>query len=161
MVKWPGQIEAGGVAYGMVSIMDFLPTFARAIGADLPTDKPIDGVDQTDYLTDKQPNSNREHLLTFLGDRIAAVRWHQWRIYTMNTFMTDQNPSFGGYLGYTNELNGLPMAFNIEADVMEKRNVVTENSWVMNPYLQAIGAYKATLKDHPNPPVANVTLFRG
>ena len=23
MVKWPGQIEAGGVAYGMVSIMDF------------------------------------------------------------------------------------------------------------------------------------------
>ena len=161
MVKWPGQIEAGGVAYGMVSIMDFLPTFANVIRADLPTDKPIDGVDQTDYLTDKQPNSNREHLLTFLGDRIAAVRWHQWRIYTMNTFMTDQNPSFGGYLGYTNELNGLPMAFNIEADVMEKRNVVTENSWVMNPYLQAIGAYKATLKDHPNPPVANVTLFRG
>jgi hypothetical protein len=53
------------------------------------------------------------------------------------------------------------MAFNIEADVMEKRNVVTENSWVMTPYLQAIGGYKATLKDHPNPPVANVTLFRG
>ena len=49
------------------------------------------------------------------------------------------------------------MAFNIEADPREMRNVVMENSWVMRPYLQTIGAYQATLKTHPNPPPANIT----
>ena len=63
------------------------------------------------------------------------------------------------YLGYNNETNGLPMIFNIEADPREMRNVVAENSWVMRPYLQAVGAYAATLKKHPNPPPADITHF--
>ena len=154
-----GQFEAGKVAFGMVSIMDFLPTLARAIGADLPTDKPIDGVDQTDYLAGKQSNSSRESLLTFIGDRMVAVRWQQWRIYLFNTFKTDGNPSVGGYLGYMIETNSLPMAFNIEADIREQRNVIAENSWLMNPYLQTIGAYRASLEAHPNPPPVSLTRF--
>ena len=159
MIKWPGQFDAGKVAYGMVSIMDFLPTLARAIGADLPTDTPIDGVDQTDYLAGKQSNSSRESLLTFIGDRMVAVRWQQWRIYLFNTFRTDGNPSVGGYLGYMNETNSLPMAYNIEADIREQRNVIAENSWLMNPYLQTIGAYRASLEAHPNPPPVSLTRF--
>jgi arylsulfatase len=159
MIKWPGQANAGGVAYGMVSIMDFLPTLASAIGADLPTDKPIDGIDQTDYLTGKQSSSNRENLLTFIGGRMAAVRWHQWRLYTFNTFMSEHNPSMGGYLGYMNETNGYPFAFNIEADVQERSNVIHLNSWLLTPFFQAVLPYKASLEKHPNPPVANLTVF--
>jgi hypothetical protein len=29
----------------------------------------------------------------------------------------------------------------------------------MAPYLKLIAEYKATLKDHPNPPVGNLTKF--
>jgi arylsulfatase len=158
MIRWPGTIEPG-TAEGMVSIMDFLPTFAQVLDVDLPTDRPIDGVDQTDYLTGDKATSNREAVLTFLGPRLAAVRWRQWRIYTLNTTLTDQNPSLGGYLGYMNETTGLPMAFNIEADPREMRNVIVENSWVMRPYLQTVGSYMASLQTHPNPPAPNVTVF--
>mgnify|MGYP001814149000 FL=1 len=158
MVGWPGTIEPN-TAHDMVSIMDFLPTFANILGVDLPSDRPIDGVDQTDYLSGEQSNSSRESVITFLGDRLAAVRWRQWRIYAMNTTLTDQNPSLGGYMGYHNELNGLPMIFNIESDPREMRNVAMENSWAMRPYLQNVGAYQATLKKHPNPPPANITVF--
>ncbi len=158
MVRWPGTIEPN-TAHEMVSIMDFLPTFANILGIDLPTDRPIDGVDQTDYLTGEKSNSARESVITFLGDRLAAVRWRQWRMYAMNSTLTDQNPSIGGYLGYHNEVNGLPMIFNIEADPREMRAVTMENSWVMRPYLQTIGEYEATLKKHPNPPPANITVF--
>ena len=98
-------------------------------------------------------------MITFLGDRLAAVRWRQFRCYTMNSTLTDQNPSIGGYLGYHNEVNGLPMIFNIESDPREMRAVTMENSWVMRPYLQTIGEYQASLKKHPNPPPANVTVF--
>jgi hypothetical protein len=51
------------------------------------------------------------------------------------------------------------MAFNIEADIREQRNVIAENSWLMNPYLQTIGAYKKSLEAHPNPPPVSLTRF--
>jgi arylsulfatase len=51
------------------------------------------------------------------------------------------------------------MTFNIEADPREMRSVTMENAWVSGPYMQAIGEYRATLKDHPNPPPPNVVNF--
>ena len=51
------------------------------------------------------------------------------------------------------------MIFNIESDPREMRNIAMENSWAMRPYLQTVGAYQATLKTHPNPPPANITVF--
>ncbi len=39
------------------------------------------------------------------------------------------------------------------------RNVMAENGWLLEPYFEQISAYQATLKDHPNPPPANLTDF--
>ena len=49
----------------MFSTMDFMPTFARIVGAKMPEDRPIDGVDQLEFLLGKHQYSNREHLITF------------------------------------------------------------------------------------------------
>jgi arylsulfatase A-like enzyme len=43
----------------MFSIMDFFPTFAHIIGSKVPTDRQIDGVDQTDVLLGKSETGNR------------------------------------------------------------------------------------------------------
>ena len=53
-----------GVSYAMFSIMDFFPTFARLAGGKVPADRPIDGVDQSDLLLDRNDRGSREHLLT-------------------------------------------------------------------------------------------------
>ena len=68
-VRWPGKVKPGTTSYAMFSIMDFLPTFARIIGGKMPTDRPIDGVDQTDVLFGKSETGNRDSLLTFIGAR--------------------------------------------------------------------------------------------
>ena len=47
LVRWPGKVKPGTTSYAMFSIMDFFPTFASIIGGKVPTDRPIDGVDQT------------------------------------------------------------------------------------------------------------------
>jgi hypothetical protein len=65
----------------MFSIMDFLPTLAAILGARPPTDRPIDGVDQTAVLLGKSEEGARESLLTFAGPDLVAVRWKQWRLY--------------------------------------------------------------------------------
>jgi arylsulfatase len=161
MIKWPGKIKAGTRSNEMISIHDFLPTLANILEQELPKNKYFDGVDQTDFLTGKQENSNRDHLITFLGDRIGAVRWNQFRFYPMLVERTTNNPYSGGYLGTTKEVLTFPQAFNIEMDPKERvdRLVATGGGWLMGPYMKIIGDYKKTLIDFPNPPVPNLTKF--
>ena len=158
MIRWPA-ILPDATAFGMVSIMDLLPTFARILDRDLPDDKPIDGIDQFDYLSGQQPNSNRSSLLTFIGDRLAAVRWNQWRIYTMDYGKSETNPAVGGWMGFVRSPHTHPMVFNIEADPQEQRNRFNEHTWLLRPYAETIDAYEATLRTHPNPPAPNFINF--
>jgi arylsulfatase len=159
MIRWPGKIKPG-VTNEMISIHDILPTLAGFIGAKVPDDRPFDGVDQGNFLLGKQDNSNRDHLLTFVGDRIAAVRWRQFRIYPFEFHSSNSNPALGGYLGSTRETAMFPRIYNIEADPGEISDIVIYgNAWVVGVYSKLIAQYKATLKDHPNPPAPSLTKF--
>ena len=57
----------------MVSIHDLYPTLAGIIGAEMPKDRPIDGLDQTAFFTGKTDKSARESVINFIGDEIVAV----------------------------------------------------------------------------------------
>ena len=131
----------------------------RCSDADLPDDRPIDGVDQSPHLFDGQQQSDRDHLLTFIGG--APRRGPLEPVADLHRQLPPllDNPSLGGYLGHSNPTAGYPMAFNIEADPREQRNSMAENGWVIDPFFEAVGAYRASLKDHPNPPAANLTNF--
>ena len=81
---------APGVAF---SIMDFLPTFAHIVGGKMPTDRPIDGVDQTDVLLGNSAMGHRESLLSFIGGDLVAVRWKRWRVYFTDIHPTGSGPA--------------------------------------------------------------------
>jgi len=159
MVSWPGTIRPS-VTNEMIAIHDIFPTLAKIIGAEIPTDRPMDGVDQSAFLLGQQDTSNRDHLLTFIGDRLVAVRWKQWRVYPVEFLGTRGNPSTAGYVGTIRETAGYPQVYNIEADPKEQVNVAHLNGWVVAPYLQLVSQYLESLKKHPNPPAPNLTTFR-
>lgn len=158
MIKWPGKI-APRVSNEMVSVHDFFPTLAGFIGAQVPTDRPIDGVDQGAFFTGKQDKSNRESLLTFIGEEVAAVRWRQYRIYPKEFVSTAGNPAMYGLTGRRAEGNGFPAIFNIEADPREEVNVLGTSTWVLAPYLKVIGEYQKSLEKYPNPKAVDLTQF--
>ncbi len=158
MIKWPGRI-APRVSNEMMSVHDWFPTLAGFIGATVPADRPIDGVDQGAFLTGKQEKSNRESLISFIGEEVAAVRWRAYRIYPKEFMMTAGNPAMSGLAGHRAEGNGFPAIFNIEADPREEVNVVGTNAWVIGPYLKVIGDYLKTLEKYPNPKAVNMTDF--
>jgi arylsulfatase len=158
MIKWPGKI-ARGKSNGMVAIHDFFPTLASIIGAKVPTDRPIDGVDQSDFFLGKQKNSNREHLITFVEDEIAAVRWHEWRIYPKAFVPSGGNPARSGLAGHRTELTSMPEVYNIAYDPREEDNLVATKAWVFRPYMKVIGEYLKSLEKYPNPPGASLTKF--
>jgi arylsulfatase len=158
MIKWPGKI-APRASNEMVSIHDFFPTLASIIGAQVPTDRPIDGVDQSAFFTGKQAKSNRESLLTFIGEEVVAVRWRQYRVYPKQFVSSAGNPAMPGLAGYRMEGAGYPAIFNIEADPREEVNVVAFSAWVIAPYLRVIGEYQKSLQKYPNPKAVNLTEF--
>jgi arylsulfatase A-like enzyme len=158
MIKWPGRI-APRASNEMVSVHDIFPTLASFAGAKVPTDRPIDGVDQSEFFTGKQPKSNRESLLSFIGEEVAAVRWRQYRLYPKEFISTTGNPPMYGLAGRRAEGNGFPAIFNIEADPREEVNILGTSAWVIGPYLKTIGDYQKTLVKFPNPKAVNMTEF--
>ena len=72
-IRWPGHIKPDTSSYAMFSIMDFMPTLASIVGGKMPTDRPIDGVDQSDVLFGKSTVGHRENLLTFIGPHSSTL----------------------------------------------------------------------------------------
>ena len=55
---------------------------------------------------------------------------------------------------------GYPTIYDIERDPREDWNLVATSAWVLGPYMQVVGKYLATLKDHSNPPAFSMTEFK-
>jgi arylsulfatase len=160
MIRWPGRIEPGATN-GMISIMDLFTTLVRMAGAEVPSDRPIDGVDQSAWLLGEAEASGREHLLTFIGGDLVAVRWRHFRIYLQDVIQAGAGfTRMGGTSAARIPKNGYPAVFNIEADPREEYDVGPEESWVVGKYMPYVAKYYRSLRKHPNPKPANITEFR-
>ena len=161
IIRWPGHVPANATSYAMFSIMDFLPTFASIVGTSVPEDRPIDGIDQTDVLLGKSAMGNRESLLSFIGPDLVAARWKQWRVYFTDIRPTGIGPQRQpGMFSASAPMAGYPKVFNIEMDPHEDLNIGGTFGWCAQEPLLAVEEYMATLKDHPNPPAPDITVFK-
>ncbi|MGZ3392271.1 MAG: arylsulfatase [Isosphaeraceae bacterium] len=159
-IRWPGNVKPGTTSYAMFSIMDFFPTFARIVGAEVPSDRPIDGVDQLDVLLGKSETGSREGLLSFVGGDLLAARWKQWRVYFTDVHPTGAGPQrLTGNGGASAPMNGYPQVFNIEMDPHEDLNVAGLFAWTLEPGLKEVEKYLESVKKYPNPPAPNITQF--
>ena len=160
-VRWPGKVQPGTSSYAMFSIMDFMPTFAKIIGSKMPTDRPIDGVDQTDVLFGKSETGNRDSLLTFIGPDLVAARWKHWRVYFTDVHPTGIGPQRQpGMFSASAPMAGYPKVYNIEMDPHEDLQVGALFGWVGGPALEVVERYLESVKKYPNPPSPNITRFR-
>jgi arylsulfatase A-like enzyme len=139
MIRWPGRIKPGGVTNEIIHITDMYPTLARIAGAAVPTDRPIDGVDQLDFFFGKQEKSNREGFVYYIKQELRAAKWRNWKMH----IVWEPEPNAG-----PNHLE-TPWIFNLIQDPKEETDVGTENSWVRGPLRKMIHAFEQSLKAHP------------
>jgi arylsulfatase A-like enzyme len=159
-IRWPGHVKPDTTSYAMFSIMDFFPTLASIVGGRMPTDRPIDGVDQSDVLFGKSAVGNREDLLSFIGPQLVAARWKQWRVYFTDMHPTGIGPQrLPGLESSSGSMAGYPKVYNIEMDPHEDLNVAGLFGWVGDPALVAVRRYEESVKKYPNPPAPNITVF--
>jgi len=159
-IRWPGHVKPDTTSYAMFSIMDFMPTLASIVGGKMPTDRPIDGVDQSDVLFGKSAVGNREELLSFIGPQLVAARWKQWRIYFTDMHPTGIGPQrLPGIESSSGSMAGYPKVYNIEMDPHGALNVAGLFGWVGDPALGAVRQYEESVRKYPNPPAPNITVF--
>jgi arylsulfatase len=160
-IRWPGHVKANTTSYAMFSIMDFMPTFAAILGTKLPTERPIDGVDQSAVLLGTSEAGARESLLSFAGPDLVAVRWKQWRLYFKDMRLSGTDHQMLGDLFESSSSLYYPLVYNIEMDPHEDLNVGGIHIWPMKLASKPVKEYLASVKEFPNPPAVNFTQFSG
>lgn len=75
MAMWPGTIAPGQLVGDIIHVTDLYTTFARIAGADqyIPTDRVIDGVDQTAIFMNGDTHGRRDYVYVYQGHTLAAI----------------------------------------------------------------------------------------
>jgi arylsulfatase A len=81
IARWPEKIRAGQTNDELMTTMDLLPTFAKLAGAEIPTDRVIDGKDIWPVLAG-DAKTPHEAFYYHRRDDLAAVRSGDWKLHT-------------------------------------------------------------------------------
>jgi arylsulfatase A-like enzyme len=113
IVRWPGKVPSGRVSDAIFATIDFLPTFAALTGFEVPSDRPIDGIDQSDLLLGKR-QIGREHF--YFSD--AGVRQGKWKYLKAEAF-------FHGY-AIEDDREKVEELYDLDSDIGEQKNVAAQ-----------------------------------
>jgi arylsulfatase len=168
LVRWPGKIEAGSVANGIVQHHDWLPTFLamagdpdvceklkrgyKAIGKEFKNH--IDGFNLLPYLTGEAKESPRKLFFYFSDDGdVLGVRFDNWKVVFM------EQRCHGTLQVWAEPFTRLrlPKLFNLRTDPYERADVTSNTyyDWMLhNGYLMMaattmVAKFVETFKDFP------------
>ncbi len=123
----------------ILHITDMFTTLAIAGGAEVPSDRPIDGVDQMDFLLGEKDKSNREGFPVYVANRLYGVKWRDWKMHFLWQLNMYDPP----------QVLEEPRVFNLLADLKEQRDVAAKAAWVARPMGKIISDWQHSLKLHP------------
>lgn len=148
MVRWPGRIPAGRESNEIIHGVDMFATLARFGGAKVPTDRPFDSLDQSDFFLGTTDKSARESFPVWCADRLQAVKWRNWKVHFYR-----QDTMFDPPAKYP-----VPMIHNLFTDPREEKP--TPDSWVVGPVLKVVGEFDQSVKEHPLIPMGTPDPYR-
>ena len=138
IIKWPGKIEAGGYCNDLISLSDLLATMAEYFGDKLPNDTAEDSVSNLSaWFGDAMNHKVREALVHHSVNGSFSIRKGKWKLILC--------PGSGGF---SDPLpNAVPEHFPVfqlyemDVDVRERRNVLSENMEVAKDLRQTMISY--------------------
>ncbi|MCZ6673118.1 MAG: sulfatase [Verrucomicrobia bacterium] len=130
VIRWPGKIPSGAVNDELMTAMDLLPTFAKLAGAEIPSDRVLDGKDIWPVLTGKS-KSPHEVFFYHKANELAAVRSGKWKLHVKD---------------------GSPEAlYDLETDISESQNRLENHESVTKRLLVYIETFQQDLAQNSRP----------
>jgi arylsulfatase A-like enzyme len=118
VVRWPGHVPAKRTSDAIFSTIDFLPTFARLAEVDIPSDRTIDGVDQSDLLFGKNVQGARDNYFYFCKNELQAVRRGNYKLIL---------PNRKQFYGYVKDRGSQEWElYDLSNDIGEKTNIASQ-----------------------------------
>jgi len=118
LVRWPGHVPAGRTTDAIFATIDFLPTFGKLAGYEPPSDRIIDGVDQSRLLLGKSETGARDHYYYFCRNELQAVRKGPWK------YVLPDKKQFYGYVDDRGSNDG--ELYNLADDIGESKNLASK-----------------------------------
>jgi arylsulfatase len=147
---WPGMITPGRVSDGLFDLMDLFNTSLSlgGISSKIPTERYIDGIDQTGFLLTDSGETARQAVFSYNQADFSGLRWGEFKAY-FRVQLFDQpfsNISMSTFV----PVGVSPWVFDIYRDPKER--LTRSNSdyeWAYGPVLQLQAAHAATFIKYP------------
>ncbi|UCE49047.1 MAG: sulfatase-like hydrolase/transferase [Phycisphaerales bacterium] len=147
---WPGMIEPGQIVSDMIHQTDLFTTFARLAGATehIPTDRIIDGIDQTALLLNGDTHGRRDHVFIYVGPSLAAtVKNH----YKMHWISSDP----------LQIASGITAVFDLYNDHREVQPVIVGGFHFKEPFRRMRARHELWIEKYPHREEARGPAFTG
>jgi arylsulfatase len=144
LIRYPGKIPARQVSNDIVHLIDVFPTLANFVGGDIPQDRIMDGVDQSDFLMGKSEKSARESIVIYIGNVLFGVKWRNWKMLIKE--LDEEN--------YAIQNLAYPSIYNLIIDPKEEvpEGFYLDDTWVDTPLWQVIEDHLASIEKDPGAP---------
>jgi arylsulfatase A-like enzyme len=130
IMRWPGKIPAGTTCEELASTLDVFPTVAKLIGAEVPSDRIIDGKDMWPLMAgEKDAKSPHNVLYCYYDRQLRGVRDRRWKLVLPHEYRSlDGKP--GGRDGVPvnyKQVKTKEALYDLKNDVGEHNNVLKDH----------------------------------
>ena len=130
IMRWPGKIPAGQTCSELTLSMDFYPTLAAIGGAEVPTDRIIDGKDIRSLIHGEEgATTPHDSFFYYKRNAIEAVRSGHWKLHIRKD---------------DEEIGEL---YNLETDIGETSNVFDQHPGIVRDLMAKIDACRKDIGD--------------
>ena len=147
-VRWPGMIGEHEIVGDTVHVTDLFTSLARLGGASdkIPTDRIIDGVDQTALMLEGETHGRRDYVFIYSGNSLKAVVKEQ---YKLNVPGAGENPIGAKF-------------YDLFRDTREEWPVATEvGAWGGAEFVRVIQRHMQRKAKYPSEPAARGVPYDG
>lgn len=146
-VRWPGVIEENTLAGDIFHVSDLYTTFARIAGATnlIPTDRVIDGVDQTALLLEGETHGRRDYVYIYEGFTLRSIVKQKFKMHM-------PAPGMPGAAAPIYDLN---------RDPREENPLIEVALWSGASFQDMLKRHMIMMKKYPNNPIGTDKPYGG
>lgn len=147
-IRWPAGIKADTYVGDMIHVSDLYTTLVRVAGGTkhIPTDRVVDGVDQTSMILLGEGKGRRDHLFIYQSNKMSALVKEQYKLHI---------PGPG-------ENFVVAPFYDLFRDPREEIPVATPvGAWAASPFERIIERHLAWKKKYPDKPAPKGLPYTG